>query len=64
MPAYRQEAIAMPRRKTRRAGQGLVEYALVLVLIVLVVVLVLYLVGEMMPATAGLIAPGALRWPA
>ncbi len=46
----------MPRYlKQRRAGQGLVEYALVLVLIVIVVVLVLYLVGEKMPATTGLL---------
>lgn len=51
----------MQRQKTRRAGQGLVEYALVLVLIVIVVLVVLYLVGEKMPATAGLLVPYALR---
>ena len=51
----------MPQNlKPRRAGQGLVEYALVLVLIVIVVVLVLYLVGEKMPATTRLLL--ALGW--
>ena len=48
----------MLRRKTRHAGQGLVEYARVLVLVGIVVVLVLYLVGEKMPAAA-LLLPAA-----
>jgi len=55
----------MPRQlKSRHAGQGLVEYALVLVLVVIVVIVVLYLVGEKLPATAGLLVPFALRRPA
>ena len=46
----------MPRQsRSRHAGQGLVEYALVLVIVVIMVVLVLFLVGEKMPVSAVLL---------